>query len=106
MPREEQTSDQLEAAQASLQLAFKVIAQIGLLTLAVVMAAIFGGLWLDQAFSTRPIFTVILIVGSFPVSLYIIYRVALGAIGTMKTAAGQPRRTEEMRSDRDDDPDP
>ena len=105
MPREEQTDNQLEAAQASLQLAFKVIAQIGLLTLGVVLVAIFGGLWLDRVFSTKPIFTVILIIGSFPVSLYIIYRVALSAIRSMTPAARAPRRKEAMRSDRDDDPD-
>ena len=102
MPREEQRDNQLEAAQASLALAFKVIAEIGLLTLAVVAVAIFGGLWLDRTFSTRPIFTVILILGSFPVSLYIIYRVALSAVSAMKPAAGGPRRKEDMRSDRDD----
>jgi F0F1-type ATP synthase assembly protein I len=103
MPRVEQSDNQVEAARASLQLAFKVIAQIGLLTLALVVAAIFGGLWLDRAFSTKPIFTVILILGSFPVSLYLIYRVALGAVGEMKPVASKPRRKEEMRSD-DDDP--
>jgi F0F1-type ATP synthase assembly protein I len=102
MPREDQADSQVEAAQASLTLAFKVIAEIGLLTLVVVVVAIFGGLWLDRVFSTRPLFTVILILGSFPVSLYIIYRVALSAVGKMKPAAGQPRRKEEVRSDRDD----
>jgi len=102
MPREEQSDNQQQAAQASLQLAFKVIAEIGLLTMAVVVVAIFGGLALDRVFSTRPLFTVILILGSFPVSLYIIYRVALGAVGQNNPAAGKPRRKEEMRSDRDD----
>ena len=34
---------------------------------------------MDRVFSTRPLFTVILLLGSFPVSLYVIYRVALGA---------------------------
>jgi F0F1-type ATP synthase assembly protein I len=102
MPREEQPNNQAEAAQASLELAFKVIAQIGLLTLAVVVVAIFGGLWLDRVLSTKPLFTILLILGSFPVSLYIIYRVALGATRGMTTAATSPRRKEEMRSDRDD----
>jgi F0F1-type ATP synthase assembly protein I len=102
MPREEQPNNQAEAAQASLELAFKVIAQIGLLTLVVVVVAIFGGLWLDRVLSTKPLFTVLLILGSFPVSLYIIYRVALGATRGMTTAARTPRRKEEMRSDRDD----
>jgi len=102
MPREEQPDNQAEAARASLELAFKVIAQIGLLTLAIIVVAIFGGLWLDRVLSTKPLFTVLLILGSFPVSLYIIYRVALGATSGMTTAAGKPRRKEEMRSDRDD----
>ena len=102
MPREEQPDNQVEVAQASLTLAFKVIAQIGLLTVGLVVVAIFGGLWLDRAFSTRPLFTVILILGSFPVSLYIIYRVALGAMRGITPAAKTPRRKEEMRSDRDD----
>lgn len=102
MPREEQPDNQVEVAQASLALAFKVIAQIGLLTLGLVVVAIFGGLWLDRAFSTKPLFTVILILGSFPVSLYVIYRVALGAMRGITPAAPTPRRKEEMRSDRDD----
>ena len=102
MPREEQPDNQVEVAQASLTLAFKVIAQIGLLTVGLIVVAIFGGLWLDRAFSTRPLFTIILILGSFPVSLYVIYRVALGAMRGIKPAAQAPRRKEEMRSDRDD----
>ena len=102
MPREEQSDNQMAAARASLQLAFKVIAQIGLLTLVVVAVAIFGGLWLDRALDTKPIFTVILILGSFPISLYVIYRVALGAMRGISPAAATPRRKEEMRSDRDD----
>jgi F0F1-type ATP synthase assembly protein I len=102
MPPDQQADNQVEAAQASLTLAFKVIAEIGLLTMALVVVAIFGGLWLDKVFATRPLFTVIFILGSFPVSLYIIYRVALGAVGKMKQPTGQPRRKEEVRSDRDD----
>src|SRR5947209_19471348 len=98
MPREEQPEDQAEAARASLELAFKVIAQIGLLTLGLVVLAIFGGLGLDRIFSTKPLFTVILILGSFPVSLYIIYRVALGATREMTPAARRPRRKEEILS--------
>ena len=102
MPPEERPDNQAEVARASLELAFKVIAQIGLLTLVVVVVALFGGLWLDRIFSTKPLFTVILILGSFPASLYVIYRVALGALGGMTPAVRKPRRKEEMRSDRDD----
>ena len=51
---------------------------------------------------TKPLFTIILIVGSFPISMYVIYRVALGAVGTIKPAPSRPRGQKEMRSD--DDP--
>ena len=102
MPLEEQPEDQVDAARSSLELAFRVIALIGGLTMAVILVSIFGGLYLDRLLDTRPLFTIILIVGSFPISMYIIYRVALGAVGTIKPTAVRPRGKKEMRSD--DDP--
>ncbi|MEP7355662.1 MAG: AtpZ/AtpI family protein [Anaerolineales bacterium] len=99
---EEQPDQQADAARASLELAFRVIAQIGGLTLAVILVSIFGGLFLDRLLDTKPLFTIILIVGSFPISMYVIYRVALGAVGKINPAAGRPRAKKEMRSD--DDP--
>ena len=102
MPSDEQFNSQADAARSSLELAFKVLAQIGGLTIALLVAAIFGGLWLDRLMDTKPLFTVILILGSFPISMYVIYRVALGAVGSIRRPAGRPRGKEEMRSD--DDP--
>jgi F0F1-type ATP synthase assembly protein I len=102
MAPEERPDTQADAARSSLDLAFKVIAQIGGLTMAVILVSIFGGLFLDRLLDTKPLFTIILIVGSFPISMYVIYRVALGAVGTLKPTAARPRRQKEMRSD--DDP--
>jgi F0F1-type ATP synthase assembly protein I len=92
MPTGEPQPDQVKQAQDSLRLAFSVMGQIGLLTIGLVIGALVGGLWLDKAFSTRPLFTVLLTVASFPVSLYIIYRVALGAVSKIHSPAAQPPR--------------
>ncbi len=99
MPAESPPSDQVKNAQASLQLAFSVLGQVGLLTLGVIVVALVGGLWLDRLLSTKPLFTVLLMLVSFPVSFYVIYRIALNAVGKIKPAAGRPRAKEEMQSD-------
>ena len=43
--------------------------QVGCVTLVIIIAAVLGGLWLDARFQTRPIFTLILLIASIPVSL-------------------------------------
>ncbi len=101
MPEREPQSDQVKNARASLQLAFSVLAQIGALTLGVIVVALVAGLLLDKALSTRPLFTILLIVASFPVSYYIIYRIALNAVAKIQLAADRPSRVKEEKSDDD-----
>jgi|GEM_PF-3052101 len=110
MPLEDKTTDaQVEAAQASFTLAFKVIAQVAVLTLLVIVGALFGGVYLDRLLSTKPLFTVLLLLASFPALLYIIYRVALRAVADIhraaRTQAKTPGGKEERNRDiaRDDD---
>lgn len=43
--------------------------QVGCVTLIIVIAAVLGGLWIDSLLNTRPVFTLILLVASIPVSL-------------------------------------
>jgi F0F1-type ATP synthase assembly protein I len=100
MPAESPQSDQVKNARASLQLAFSVLGQVGLLTMGVIIVALVGGLWLDRLLSTKPLFTVLLMLASFPISYYIIYRIALNAVGKIKPAAGQSSpKKEDMQSD-------
>lgn len=88
MPQEDQsTNAQVKAAQASFTLAFKVIAQVGILSLVAIVAAVFGGVYLDRLLGTRPLFIVLLLLVSFPALLYIIYRVALRAVADIHRAA-------------------
>lgn len=46
-----------------------VVGQVGCLTLVIVLAALFGGLWLDEYFDTKPMITVGLMIASIPVTL-------------------------------------
>lgn len=52
----------------------------GFLVLAIVIGILLVGLALDRALGTRPLFTIGLMVLSAPVSIWVMYRVAMNAI--------------------------
>ncbi len=54
-----------------------VVGQVGCLTLAIIAAALFGGLWLDSQFDTKPLFALVLVLASVPLTLYLMFRVVL-----------------------------
>lgn len=101
MPGEVQPTDQVAQARSSLTLAFSVVGQIGGLTVAVIVVALGAGILLDRTLGTRPLFTLLLMLGSFPVTYFIIYRIALNAVGKIQPAAGAPSPAREERQ-RDD----
>lgn len=69
-----------------------VAGQVGCLTLIIIMVAVFGGLWLDARFDTRPVFTIGLVILSIPVSLAIMFFVV--RLATSKIKAGPPPKGE------------
>jgi F0F1-type ATP synthase assembly protein I len=68
-----------------------MVGQVGFLTLAVIMLSLFGGLWLDKFLDTRPFFTVGLLIGSVPVTLFLMYRVSKAAIDRIKPIASKTK---------------
>jgi F0F1-type ATP synthase assembly protein I len=58
--------------------------QVGCSTLAIVILSVFGGLWLDRFFDTKPVFTIFFILGSAPLALILTYWMA------MRTLKGNP----------------
>ena len=56
-----------------------IAGQVGCLTLFIIFVALFFGLWFDRLFSTKPLFTLILMIGSVPVTLYLMFRVVRAA---------------------------
>lgn len=65
-----------------------VTGQVGCVTLLVIAAALAAGLWLDRQLNTRPMFTLVLVLGSIPITLLLMTRVALSAARTFKVRAG------------------
>jgi len=62
-----------------------VAAQVGCVTLVIVFSAVFGGLWLDAQFQSKPWFTVILLLVSVPVSLGLMFLIARSAVARIKS---------------------
>ena len=56
-----------------------VVGQIGCITVIIIGLALGGGILLDRLLETSPIFTILFIVGSVPVTLFVSVRVGLMA---------------------------
>jgi F0F1-type ATP synthase assembly protein I len=53
---------------------YSVTVEVGCLTLLIVLAALLGGLWVDNQFNTKPLFTIILMVASVPLTMVVLIR--------------------------------
>jgi len=67
--------------------------QAGCLSLILIFMALFAGLFLDSRLDTHPIFTILLIVISIPVSLWAMIRLMLSSVAAMKLSAPDTSRT-------------
>jgi F0F1-type ATP synthase assembly protein I len=65
-----------------------IAGQVGCLTIVIILIAVLGGLWLDAQFQTRPLFTIVLLIASIPISLGLMFFVVRAA--TSKIKAGPP----------------
>lgn len=61
-----------------------VAGQVGCLTLFIILVALFGGLWLDNQFQSRPLFTVILTIASVPITLVVMFWVVKTATSRLQ----------------------
>jgi F0F1-type ATP synthase assembly protein I len=76
-----------------------LIAQSGCLVFGVVLAMVIGGIALDRTLGTRPLFTLLLLLGSAPLTMLALFRFAMHMVGRARNlppAAGKS-------SDVDDD---
>ena len=67
-----------------------VAGQVGCLTMVVIISALFVGLWLDKTFNSKPIFTLILMIASVPVTLVLMFKIVSAATKRMKP--DQPKK--------------
>ncbi len=62
-----------------------MVGQVGCLTLIIVLASLFGGLWLDRTFNTKPLFTLILLFAGIPLSVVLMLLTARRTIARIKS---------------------
>jgi ABC-type molybdate transport system permease subunit len=72
-----------------------VVSQVGCLTLVIILAALFLGLFLDSRFNTRPWFTIGLVLVSIPVSLVLMLTIVRAAVKKLKPETTKNPKQEE-----------
>jgi len=70
-----------------------MIGQVGCLTLVIILASVFGGLWLDKTFGTKPIFTLALLFAGIPISVFVMLSVARRTLARLKDKAENESKT-------------
>jgi F0F1-type ATP synthase assembly protein I len=66
-----------------------IVGQVGCITVIIVGLALGAGILLDRFLETKPVFTILFMVGSVPVTLYIIVRVSLLAAARAQEATAK-----------------
>jgi F0F1-type ATP synthase assembly protein I len=67
---------------------------VGCLTLVVILASVFGGLWLDNMFGTKPLFTLVLLFAGIPLSVLLMLYASRKTLARLK----EKYETEEKES--------
>ncbi len=70
-----------------------MIGQVGCLTLVIILASVFGGLWLDNYFGTKPVFTLVLLFAGIPISVFVMLVVARRTLARLKDKAEKDSET-------------
>jgi hypothetical protein len=72
-----------------------VAGQVGCLTLVIIFGALIAGLWLDRSFATKPLFTILFMVASTPLTVYVMFRVVQGATARIRPVVDK-KKTENI----------
>jgi hypothetical protein len=75
--------------------------QSGCASASIIIGALLLGLWLDSLLATKPIFTLICLIGSGPVSLIVMLRMVLTAIRRITPPTAPPNAAPMLYDDDD-----
>jgi F0F1-type ATP synthase assembly protein I len=70
---------------------------VGGLTLAIIFLALFGGILLDKLLDSKPVFTILLVVASVPLTIYLTLRVVRAATNRIKKPVQTAKHEEETQ---------
>jgi F0F1-type ATP synthase assembly protein I len=65
------------------------------LTLIIIFVALFAGIYLDKLLSSKPLFTIVLTIGSIPVTIFATYRVVKAASSRIQPVPKRENSEEE-----------
>lgn len=83
--------DQKYQVQRSANLAAAGLAgQIGCVIPVIILGSVLLGLWLDKIFETDKVITLIMVLGSLPVSIYLTFRLAMRAVKDINQSMQPP----------------
>jgi F0F1-type ATP synthase assembly protein I len=68
------------------------MAQSGCLIVAIVLIAVIAGIFLDRILNTRPLLTLLMVLGSIPVTIFVMYRLAMQAVSAVKPGTPKARK--------------
>jgi F0F1-type ATP synthase assembly protein I len=75
-----------------------VIGQVGCVTSALLLAAVGGGLALDNHFQTKPWITIVLLALSIPVSLFLMFFIVRTSVAKMNLESEKPKASKQEES--------
>jgi F0F1-type ATP synthase assembly protein I len=69
-----------------------MVSQVGCLTLVIILASLFAGLWLDRTFDTKPLFTLILMLAGIPLSVVLMLTLARKSIAKIESGNSKTKQ--------------
>jgi F0F1-type ATP synthase assembly protein I len=88
------TQSEQKGRRALTTLLIVLIGQVGCLTLIIILASVFVGLWLDNMFGTKPVITLVLLFAGIPISVLVMLTVARRTLARIKTEAEKENNSE------------
>jgi F0F1-type ATP synthase assembly protein I len=71
-----------------------LVGQVGCLTLIIILASVFLGLWLDNMLGTKPVITLVLLFAGIPISVLVMLTVARRTLARMKAESEKAKDSE------------
>ena len=88
------TQSEQKGRSALTTLLIVLIGQVGCLTLIIILASVFAGMWLDNMLGTKPVITLVLLFAGIPISVLVMLVVARRTLARIRTEAEKEKNTE------------
>lgn len=88
------TQSEQKGRSALTTLLIVLVGQVGCLTLIIILASVFAGMWLDNMFGTKPVITLVLLFAGIPISVLVMLVVARRTLARIKAEAEKEKNSD------------